>query len=166
MQAMLGDPRIRYRVLDATELPFKEQFDLVLCDAPCSGTGTLARNPEIRYRLTEQELIRQHDRQVRLLQSAMGALRPGGRLIYSTCSLEPEENEHVVAEALKARTGFRLLPWRAQILALERECVLHPGTADRLFPEGANDEFVRTLPGAYPGDGFFVACLTLDTAKP
>jgi 16S rRNA (cytosine967-C5)-methyltransferase len=160
MQAMLGpQPDIRFRVLDATELPFQEQFDLVLCDAPCSGTGTIARNPEIRYRVTADDLARQHDRQVRLLCSAMRSLREGGRLIYSTCSLEAEENESVVAEALGLQGGFRLLPWREQIRALELEGTLHPGTADKLFPGSSPDEFLRTLPGAYPGDGFFAACL-------
>jgi 16S rRNA (cytosine967-C5)-methyltransferase len=160
MQAMLGpQPGIRFRVLDATELPFQEQFDLVLCDAPCSGTGTMARNPEIRYRVTADDFARQHDRQVRLLCSAMRSLREGGRLIYSTCSLEVEENDDVVAEALGLQGGFRLLPWRDQIRALELEGTLHPGTADRLFPGSSADEFLRTLPGAYPGDGFFAACL-------
>ena len=110
MQAVLGQwPGIHFRVLDATELPFREQFDLVLCDAPCSGTGTMARNPEIRHRVTVDDFRRQHDRQVRLLCSAMRAVREGGRLVYSTCSLEAEENEAVVAEALEREKGFRLL---------------------------------------------------------
>jgi 16S rRNA (cytosine967-C5)-methyltransferase len=160
MQAMLGrQAGIRFRALDATELPFQGEFDLVLCDAPCSGTGTLARNPEIRHRITLDDLARQHDRQVRLLCSAMGSLRPGGRLIYSTCSLEAEENERVVEEALDRQKGFYLLPWRGQVEALEREGTLQVGTAELLFPNAAPDDFVRTLPGAYPGDGFFAACL-------
>jgi 16S rRNA (cytosine967-C5)-methyltransferase len=161
MQSLLaGQPgEIRYRVLDATELPFQDEFDLVLCDAPCSGTGTLARNPEIRHRLTVDDFARQHDRQVRLLCSAMRTLRQGGRLVYSTCSLESEENETVVAEALERQKGFRLLPWRPQVRALEGEGVLLPGTADRLFPGASPDDFVRLLPGAYEGDGFFAACL-------
>jgi 16S rRNA (cytosine967-C5)-methyltransferase len=158
MQTIL-DPRIRFRVLDATELPWDRQFDLVLCDAPCSGTGTMARNPEIRYRITAADLARQHDRQVRLLSSAMRSLREDGRLIYSTCSLEAEENETVVAEALGRQEGFRLLPWRPQVRALELEGTLHAGTTDRLFPDTSTDEFLRTLPGSYPGDGFFAACL-------
>jgi 16S rRNA (cytosine967-C5)-methyltransferase len=159
MQALLAGrlKNIRYRVLDATELPFQGEFDLVLCDAPCSGTGTLARNPEIRHRITLDDFARQHQRQVRLLCSAMRSLREGGRLIYSTCSLEGEENEAVVAEALESQREFRLLPWPPQVQALEREGVLLPKTADRLFP-GA-DDFLRLLPGAYQGDGFFAACL-------
>jgi 16S rRNA (cytosine967-C5)-methyltransferase len=160
MQALLGRrPNIHFRVLDATQLPFQNQFDLVLCDAPCSGTGTLARNPEIKHRITPEDLQRHHDRQLRLLCAAMRALREGGRLIYSTCSLEPEENEFVVDEALEQEKGFRLLPWREQIKALENEGTLHPGTADRLFPNQAPDHYLRTFPGLYPGDGFFAACL-------
>jgi 16S rRNA (cytosine967-C5)-methyltransferase len=160
MQAILGRPaNIHFRVLDATELPFQKQFDLVLCDAPCSGTGTLARNPEIRHRITTADFQRHHDRQLRLLHSAMRALREGGRLIYSTCSLEPEENESVVAEALEQEKGFQLQPWREQIKASENEGVLNPGAADRLFPNKAPDDYLRTFPGLYPGDGFFAACL-------
>ncbi len=161
MQSM-GPKNIRFRVLDATALPFREQFDLVLCDAPCSGTGTIARNPEIRYRVTLEELSRHHERQVSLLGSAMGALRKGGRLIYSTCSLEAEENENVVVEALERQSGFHLLPWKEQIEKFEVEGTLHTGTAERFFPAGAPDHFLRTLPGSYPGDGFFAACLTRD----
>jgi 16S rRNA (cytosine967-C5)-methyltransferase len=85
--------RIHYRVLDATELPWEREFDLVLCDAPCSGTGTMARNPEIRHRVTEEDFRRQHDRQVRLVSSAMRALREGGRLIY--CTLHPGTAERL-----------------------------------------------------------------------
>jgi 16S rRNA (cytosine967-C5)-methyltransferase len=162
MRALLaGHPgNINFRALDATELPFQAEFDLVLCDAPCSGTGTIARNPEIRYRVTVDDFARQHERQVRLLCSAMRCLREGGRLVYSTCSLEVEENEGVVAEALERQRGFRLLPWRPQVRALEGEGVLLPGTAERLFPSGLTDDFVRLLPGAYQGDGFFAACIT------
>jgi 16S rRNA (cytosine967-C5)-methyltransferase len=160
MQLLLDMEQICYRVLDATDLPYDQQFDLVLCDAPCSGTGTLARNPEIRHRLTPEDLDRHHERQLRLLRSSMRALRPGGRLIYSTCSLEPEENEGVVAQALEHERGLHLLPWRPQVQALEQVGVLHQGTAGRLLPSNLPDDFVRTLPGAYPGDGFFAACLT------
>jgi 16S rRNA (cytosine967-C5)-methyltransferase len=158
---LVGNP-IRFRNLDATELPFDRHFDLVLCDAPCSGTGTMARNPEIRHRITEADLGRQHDRQVRLLLSAMNSLREGGRLVYSTCSLDPEENESVVAEVLERKKGFHLLPWREQAKSLELEGTLKPGAAEHLFPGASPDHFLRILPGAYPGDGFFGACLTRD----
>jgi 16S rRNA (cytosine967-C5)-methyltransferase len=84
--------------LDGTwPLPFARRFDRVLVDAPCSGTGTLGRNPEIKWRLTPSDLEDLHRRQAALLAQARGALGPGGLLVYSTCSLEPEENEEVVA---------------------------------------------------------------------
>ncbi len=84
-------------VLDGTEsLPFNCKFDRILVDAPCSGTGTLGRNPEIRWRLQPSDLIDLHRKQVRLLRSALEHLCPGGRLVYSTCSLEEEENQLVL----------------------------------------------------------------------
>jgi 16S rRNA (cytosine967-C5)-methyltransferase len=86
--------------LDGTRpLPFRTRFDRILVDAPCSGTGTLARNPEIKWRLRPSDLADLHGRQVRLLRNAMELLAPGGRLVYSTCSLESEENEAVAEEA-------------------------------------------------------------------
>jgi 16S rRNA (cytosine967-C5)-methyltransferase len=85
-------------VLDATQpLPFARPFDRILLDVPCSGTGTLGRNPEIKWRLTPADLDDLHRRQAALLANARAALARGGLLVYSTCSLEPEENEAVVA---------------------------------------------------------------------
>ncbi|HEY4009621.1 MAG TPA: transcription antitermination factor NusB, partial [Acidobacteriaceae bacterium] len=93
----LPDRKIRVLQADAAELSASEgSFDLILCDLPCSGTGTLARNPEIRHRLQPPEFGRQALRQREILKSAMKRLRSGGRLLYSTCSLEAEENEAVV----------------------------------------------------------------------
>ncbi|MBV9504103.1 MAG: hypothetical protein JO323_03770 [Acidobacteriia bacterium] len=84
-------------VLDGTKaLPFRRQFDRVLVDAPCSGTGTLGRNPEIKWRLTPGDLRDLPQRQEALLANARQVLAPGGLLVYSTCSLEPEENEEIV----------------------------------------------------------------------
>ena len=79
--------------LDAMQpLPFAVKFHRILVDAPCSGTGTLARHPEIRWRLKPEQLAEFHRLQVAILTSALDALAPGGRLVYATCSLEPEEN--------------------------------------------------------------------------
>lgn len=91
----LGIPVV---VLDGTQpLPFRRRFDRILVDAPCSGTGTLARNPEIKWRLKPEDLRDLARRQKALLKNARAALAPGGLLVYATCSLEPEENEEVVA---------------------------------------------------------------------
>jgi len=85
-------------VLDGTRpLPFGRPFDRILVDVPCSGTGTLGRNPEIKWRLTPADLDELPRRQTALLTNARAALAPGGLLVYATCSLEPEENEAVVA---------------------------------------------------------------------
>jgi 16S rRNA (cytosine967-C5)-methyltransferase len=102
-------------VVDGTRpLPFSRPFDRILLDAPCSGTGTLARNPEIKWRLTPADLEDLPRRQRALLAQARAALAPGGLMVYSTCSLEPEENEAVTADvppALVAET-MRRLPGR------------------------------------------------------
>jgi 16S rRNA (cytosine967-C5)-methyltransferase len=85
-------------VLDGTRpLPFRRCFDRILVDAPCSGSGTLGRNPEIKWRLRPADLEDLPRRQTALLAHARAALAPGGLLVYSTCSLEPEENRAVVA---------------------------------------------------------------------
>ena len=99
---------------DATApLPFSQKFDRglfdrVLVDAPCSGTGTLGRNPEIKWRLTEADLAPFHQRQRKILANAIECLAPGGKLVYATCSLEPEENENVVAGYRVEQTMLRL----------------------------------------------------------
>jgi len=85
-------------VLDGSRpLPFRCRFDRILVDAPCSGTGTLGRNPEIKWKLTPADLEDLPRRQRALLENARQLLGPGGILVYSTCSLEPEENEAVVS---------------------------------------------------------------------
>ena len=141
-------------MLDGAEpLPFEHGFDRILVDAPCSGTGTFARHPEIRWRLRCEDLTDLHARQVRLLKNALANLAPHGRVIYSTCSHEPEENELVVNEALGGTQGaFRVVTPRS---ALER--ILREGVAvENLI--GA-DGFFRTCPSAHGTDGFFAAAI-------
>jgi 16S rRNA (cytosine967-C5)-methyltransferase len=99
--------------LDGTQpLPLRRRFDRILVDVPCSGTGTLGRNPEIKWRLRHDDLVRFHQTQVKLLTNGLELLTPGGRLVYSTCSLEQEENEHVLKEVLGSLPGkiMRRLP--------------------------------------------------------
>jgi 16S rRNA (cytosine967-C5)-methyltransferase len=118
-------------LLDAgTQLPFgPESFDRVLVDAPCSGTGTLRRNPEIRYRLSPPDIANFAAAQKQFLHNAAEVLKPGGRLVYSTCSVEPEENEHVTEEFLHTHPNFTSL------------------------------KTVRTWPHREGSDGFFMAVL-------
>jgi 16S rRNA (cytosine967-C5)-methyltransferase len=142
--------------LDAEQpLPFHGQFQRILLDAPCSGTGTLARHPEIRWRLGANQLAESHKHQVSMLRMASLQLAPGGRLVYSTCSMEPEENEEVVAEALRDLPGKQRIP-RAEA-AQELTPHLAPGVdADALF---GGDGYFRTSPPLHRTDGFFAAVL-------
>jgi len=142
---------------DATALPGAEGlFDLILCDVPCSGTGTLSRNPEIRQRLQPADLARQAARQREILLAAMARLAPGGHLLYSTCSLEPEENEQVIAAALAAVPSITLLPLDPILTQLATTGLLATAAPTDLIRSGQ----LRTLPGAnFSGDGFFAALL-------
>lgn len=148
--------RVEYRLADAASFDESGNFDLALADVPCSGTGTLGRNPEIRHRLREEDLPRQAERQRTILRAALRAVRPGGRVVYSTCSLEPEENEQVV-NALLAEHAARLIPIRSCLETLESTGVLLADAAERLrsciTPEGA----LRLMPGVFGTDGFYVA---------
>jgi 16S rRNA (cytosine967-C5)-methyltransferase len=102
-------PEAHRVVLDAAAmLPFSAKFDRILVDAPCSGTGTLARNPEIKWRLRPDNLPRLAEMQRKILENALQCLKPGGRLVYATCSLEREENEDIVADLPVTSTHLRL----------------------------------------------------------
>jgi 16S rRNA (cytosine967-C5)-methyltransferase len=87
--------------------PFREVFDAVLVDAPCSGLGTIRRDPDVRWRRVEADLAAMAGAQREMVAQLATVVRPGGRLIYSTCSSEPEENEAVVAAFLEAHPSFR-----------------------------------------------------------
>lgn len=156
--AALSDS-VECRQGDATALVENAAFDLVLVDAPCSGTGTLGRNPEIRHRLQPDDFSRQAERQFDLLRAALRAVRPGGRVVYSTCSLEPEENEQVVARALAAMPFARPVALGDLIGALANRGILTPFGAERLLAGITGEGFLRLLPGAFPTDGFFLSVL-------
>ncbi len=156
--AFAGD-RVRIVEADAAALPEElGQFDLVLCDVPCSGTGTLARNPEIRHRLKPEELARQAQRQREILAASLGRLAPGGRLVYSTCSLEREENEQVVAGVL-ASVSPSIALCKVQVAPLLERLREDARFADGVdFAPLVRDGCLRTLPGnGFDGDGFFAA---------
>ncbi len=140
---------------DIRELPLQDVFDCVLADAPCSGTGTLARNPEIKWHLKPDDLEDLHERQAAILQSAMKHVAPHGTLIYSTCSLEPEEDEDVVSDSLSKNPSFQLAEVRPQLEALRAEGEFLRSDLDT-FVRGP---YLRTIPGIHPCDGFFVALL-------
>jgi 16S rRNA (cytosine967-C5)-methyltransferase len=121
-------------------LPFADgSFHRVLVDAPCSGTGTLRRNPEIRWRITVRDILDLSVRQQRILANAAQMVRPGGRLVYSTCSVEPEENEEVTARFLSQHDNFKQIRANAP-------------------PELQNASgAVRTWPHKSGTDGFYIA---------
>jgi 16S rRNA (cytosine967-C5)-methyltransferase len=140
---------------DARNLPFARNFDRVLADVPCSGTGTLARNPEIKWRLAPEDLADLQVRQVAILGSAMDRVAERGRLIYSTCSLEKEENEDVVEISLSKNPTFRVVDCRVQLAQLQQ-------AGDLIWQDLSSltrGPYLRTLPGMQPCDGFFAAIL-------
>lgn len=161
LSSQLPQQEIRTLVADAAHLPAAEgSFDLILCDVPCSGTGTLARNPEIRHRLELADLKRQSARQKEILSAAVKRLKPAGRLIYSTCSLEPEENETVVQSVL-AQNAARVIPMQELLDELAKRRIIHE-SGNQLM-ELVRDNVLRTLPGTnFHGDGFFAAVLALE----
>jgi 16S rRNA (cytosine967-C5)-methyltransferase len=127
--------------------PFKDIFDAVLVDAPCSGLGTIRRDPDVRWRRTEADLAPLAEAQRGMLAQAATVVRPGGRLIYSTCSSEPEENEDVVRAFLAAHPEFR----RASPALFQERSDL----AALLDDEGS----LKTLPFRDGLEAFFAASL-------
>lgn len=154
----LGE-RVEYRLGDAAEIREENAFDLVLADVPCSGTGTLGRNPEIRHRLRLEDIARHAERQKAILRAALRAVRREGRVTYSTCSLEPEENEQVIAAVLEGAPGVRVVPIRQRLAQMEAEGILADGAAAKLNACVTPEGFLRLLPSGFNTDGFFVALL-------
>lgn len=160
MRELMGgtNPQLSFLAADAAKLELRPEWDRILCDVPCSGTGTMARNPEIRLRLTEADLKRQQARQVAILRAGLAGLAPGGRLVYSSCSLEPEENEEVIAMAMRGFSGFCVIPMAKVLDDLAANAVLTMDGRERLR-SAAEGDFLRTIPGVQPCDGFFAAVL-------
>jgi 16S rRNA (cytosine967-C5)-methyltransferase len=127
-------------------LPFAEPFDTVLVDAPCSGLGTLRRDPDIKWRRREADLSELARAQAQMLLNAATVVAPGGRLIYATCSSEPEENDAVVASFLAASPQFRRTDAHDAAPALPAAVV-------------DGDGFLRTLPHLHALEAFFGAVL-------
>jgi 16S rRNA (cytosine967-C5)-methyltransferase len=126
-------------------LPFSSAFDIVFVDAPCSGLGTVRRDPDIRWRREEGDLPRFASAQRRMIDHAAAVVRPGGRLVYSTCSSEPDENEAVVSHFLAGNPGFRQID-------LKREEAFLP---EALRPVITDAGVVRTAPDAHGLEAFF-----------
>ncbi|HWW77821.1 MAG TPA: 16S rRNA (cytosine(967)-C(5))-methyltransferase RsmB [Pyrinomonadaceae bacterium] len=142
--ARLGVRGVRTVALNAeVRLPFADEaFDRVLVDAPCTGTGTLRHNPEIRWRIKPENVRELSAVQARILSEAARVVRRGGRLVYSTCSVEREENEEVVNAFLSSNPDFR-------------QAEATPAAVSLLLPAGA----ARTWPHRDDVDGFFVAAM-------
>jgi 16S rRNA (cytosine967-C5)-methyltransferase len=136
------------RVLQAdleAGLPFGPDFDVVFVDAPCSGLGTVRRDPDIRWRRAEGDLAPLANAQLTMIRNAADAVRPGGRLIYSTCSSEPEENELVVAAFLAGTGNFAQLDLRTD----------KPAYFDALEPVLDEGGALRTLPHEHGLEAFY-----------
>jgi len=157
MQKLWGPTanKIKTVVADTRTLPQTDPYDRILADVPCSGTGTLARNPEIKWRLKPEDLGELQHRQLAILRSALKHLAPGGRLVYSTCSLEKEENEDVIKQALAEDNSASLLNCTEELKHLKEEGRLIGPDPESLM----RGPFLRTIPGLHPCDGFFAAIL-------
>jgi len=150
-------PNVQVVAADARHLPFSPSFtfDRILADVPCSGTGTLAGNPEIKWRLKVEDLHDLQLRQLAILKSALAQLAIGGRLVYSTCSLEHEENEAVVEAALEGTAEFKVADLKGELEQL-RQC------GEMCWEDIASllaGPYLKTIPGVHPCDGFFAALI-------
>jgi 16S rRNA (cytosine967-C5)-methyltransferase len=138
-----GARNVRIVQADVTHpLPFRSSFDCVLVDAPCSGLGTLRRDPDIRWRRHERDLPKLAMAQFNMLRHAAESVAPGGRLIYATCSSEPEENESVADRFLASSDEFKATDLR----------VMDTGVPSAVIDAGGR---LRTLPHLHGLEAFF-----------
>jgi len=148
-----GVHNVTQRIIDAAGRKWIKRsagtFDRVLIDAPCSGTGTWRRNPDARWSLEQNDIDELKVKQAEILATASLLVKPGGRLIYATCSLLPEENEQQIDNFIAANGDFTLVPlaeaWRDSI--------------GGELPEGVSGDTLRLTPAQHDTDGFFVAIL-------
>jgi len=129
----------------------KGGFDRVLVDAPCSGTGTWRRNPDARWRAQGSGLENLVPLQAAILASAARLVKPGGRLVYATCSMLPEENEEQVAAFLAAHPAFQVVPL---------------GEAAPQLKDSAHPDYLSLTPARHDTDGFFAAVMQRAAAAP
>ncbi|MBL0121330.1 MAG: RsmB/NOP family class I SAM-dependent RNA methyltransferase [Betaproteobacteria bacterium] len=122
------------------------KIDRVLVDAPCTGLGTLRRNPDLKWRQTDQGVKELNVKQAAILKSASRLVKPGGRLVYATCSFLPDENEHIVTEFLTSHPDFKLVPASAVVARLK-------------LPIKDMGEYFRLSPQQHGTDGFFAAVM-------
>jgi len=127
-------------------LPFAARFDRVLVDAPCSSLGTVRRDPDVKWRRKPEDLAVFAGAQLELLRRAADVVRPGGRLVYATCSSEPEENEHVVSQFLAGRPEFTAIHLGADLPV-------------SLLPLVDGQGHLRTLPHTHRLEAFFAAAM-------
>jgi 16S rRNA (cytosine967-C5)-methyltransferase len=121
------------------------KIDRVLVDAPCSGLGTLRRNPDMKWRQTPESVAELNAKQTSILSSAARLVKPGGRLVYATCSLLDEENEGIVTEFIAAHPDFKLVPMKDVL-------------AEQKIPLDMQD-YLKLMPHLHQTDGFFAAVL-------
>jgi 16S rRNA (cytosine967-C5)-methyltransferase len=121
------------------------KIDRVLVDAPCSGLGTLRRNPDMKWRQTPQSVIELGAKQISILSSAARLVKPGGRLVYATCSLLDEENEAIVSQFLTDHGDFALVPMKDVLSEQKIELEMQ--------------DYLKLLPHVHGTDGFFAAVL-------
>jgi 16S rRNA (cytosine967-C5)-methyltransferase len=134
-------------------VPLRPVFQQVLVDAPCSGTGTMRRHPEIRWRLGEDDPKLLAVRQRSLLAAAAEIVAPGGNVVYSVCSVEPEEGDELIREFLDSRSDFELVDPRPLLSVEARKLVRDPG-------------LLETTPASHGLDGFFAARLRKKGTSP